>query len=486
MPSNEGTERPSRASLRRPNGRPQACEPCRKRKVACDNRQPVCRRCEKTSRGPDCQYIVDPRMSIVAPVTPAVVGVPPGSPTSSHASSRVHQPTAAVRRTSVSSSSFSPITDTPLSNPVTGPGYLGPTSFCGIYEEAEERLSLFREIACENARSHADAHIPTSSLPDLSPRTLETCLVVLRQIPLRKEAERLCAVYTNPNEMWYWLFGPRALASLYDTFGECLEDGKRSDIALADMAKRLCYNTSRPFPENEDEPKVWERQFSGDNFRWETLAILFTYWAFGTNVSTPVRCEIMQVPKLRHKMNDYLEGIDICIQLCRSLNNGNTFLLFVLFRRTILESMKSGDASPLVWRGQGDVVSHLTFLGLHAEPNPPTYVPTICSEWRRRLCYYVFNIDKVIAAFTGRPPAFSRRYLLTPWPLDLPDADLLSDKETLAKAAATQLDANGWNKSGIVGPSTICRARAIISTFRDEIFELAMGNGVGTTDELLW
>lgn len=42
--------------LRRPNGRMQACDPCRLRKVACDHQQPVCRRCVSRGQEDECVY----------------------------------------------------------------------------------------------------------------------------------------------------------------------------------------------------------------------------------------------------------------------------------------------------------------------------------------------------------------------------------------------------------------------------------------------
>lgn len=42
--------------LRRPNGRMQACDPCRLRKVACDHQQPVCRRCIGRGQEDECVY----------------------------------------------------------------------------------------------------------------------------------------------------------------------------------------------------------------------------------------------------------------------------------------------------------------------------------------------------------------------------------------------------------------------------------------------
>jgi hypothetical protein len=173
---------------------------------------------------------------------------------------------------------------------------------------------------------------------------LEICLSVLRKVPHREEGEKLCRIYANPNELWLRLVGHRTLDSFYDTFGYFLGHD-RTDAGLGEIAKRMCYNTSQPLSEDEEEPERWWQQFSGMNFRWEALGIIFTYWAFGTNVSTPLRAELLRDPRYKFHMTDYLEAVNLCVDVCRSLTNGNSFLLFFLLRRGILESMRSGDAS---------------------------------------------------------------------------------------------------------------------------------------------
>ncbi|KAL6407541.1 putative fungal specific transcription factor domain-containing protein [Ilyonectria robusta] len=138
-----------------------------------------------------------------------------------------------------------------------------------------------------------------------------------------------------------------------------------------------------------------------------------------------------------------------------------------------------------MWKLHGDTVSLLTFLGLHAcAPDGPKYVPTICSEWKRRVCAFVFIVDKLLASFTGRPPALSRRYMLTPLPLDLDNDVLLGDKVSLSQAMQ-QLNATGWNKNGVMTSSTIYRARTAIAFLKDELLEIAMGHGLERTVETL-
>lgn len=73
-----------------------------------------------------------------------------------------------------------------------------------------------------------------------------------------------------------------------------------------------------------------------------------------------------------------------------------------------------------------------TYLGIHAQPSSSPYTATAACEAQRRLISKVFVIDKVAASFSGRPPLLSRKYMLTPLPLDLSDETLLADSATLA------------------------------------------------------
>lgn len=467
--------------LRRPNGRPQACEPCRKRKVACDNHQPICRRCQKAARSVHCEYIVDSRMSIRTPLSP---GQPISAlPTSaSSASSPGHQ----IQEPRISDvGNIGATVDSLPRYPFIETGYLGPTSFCDIYEQAQENLSIPRGRSSGNSSTAGQVDTASSlKLPKLSPQTLERCVAVLRKVPRREEGERLCNSYSNPNEIWLGLVGHRVRDSFYDTFGQYLGDD-RTDSGLGQIAKRLCYNTSRTLLEDDKDPEQWVHQFSGPNLRWETMGIIFFYWANCTYLSTPLYAELLRNPQHKSDVTDYLEAMDFCIEISKSLTNGNSLLVFLLLRRGLLESMKSGDTSPLMWKLHSDTVSLLTFLGLHAcAPDGPKYTPTICSEWKRRVCAFVFIVDKLLASFTGRPPALSRRYMLTPLPLDLDNDVLLGYKASLSQAMQ-QLNAAGWNKNGVMTSSTIYRARTAIAFLKDELLEIAMGHGLERTVETL-
>src|SRR5277367_4626713 len=115
---------------RRRNGRPQACEPCRKRKIACDHTLPVCQRCKRRKTASACIYLaapmtqkleVDPELPNLSSL-PALDIASPGLQRSSiHSEST--PPKAAAQAILTNSSVF-----------------FGPTSFSAVFHENQEDL----------------------------------------------------------------------------------------------------------------------------------------------------------------------------------------------------------------------------------------------------------------------------------------------------------------------------------------------------------
>lgn len=171
------------------------------------------------------------------------------------------------------------------------------------------------------------------------------------------------------------------------------------------------------------------------------------------------------------------------------MDNINTLMVSLLFRRTILESQCTGDTSKfdtfnliplliriglMLWRSQGDLSAAATGLGLHRDryDNSP---PSITTEMRRRTWATVFSIDKTISAFTGRPPSLSHRYNMCPLPLDIDDEVLLASQEERIHAVSL-LDSNGWNTSGELTSATWSRAVMMQSLVLSEILEISLGS----------
>lgn len=128
-----------------------------------------------------------------------------------------------------------------------------------------------------------------------------------------------------------------------------------------------------------------------------------------------------------------------------------------------------------VWKLHAENIALLTFLGMHAEQSSLPYRPSAMSESRRRIFCGIFNSDKQLATFSGRPALLVRKFVSTPLPLDLSNEALLAGGDVL-DAAVSKLDTNGWNTEGKILPVTRLRARTMLSYIRDAILEIALGD----------
>ncbi|KAK7420576.1 hypothetical protein QQZ08_010335 [Neonectria magnoliae] len=405
-------ETPLSPLLRRSNGRPQACDPCRARKVACDHSQPTCKRCRK--RRQPCVYTVAPKPK------------------------------------------RNPLPRSPCSTP-TPPctGYLGFTSHSAVFEETRNSLTLVHGSRPVDAGPRRGPRVPRAEVP---PPLRGMILFVLRNLPGTAELGSVERTPCRPDD-WILKATRRIVEIIHQDFPTQLED----DAVLEDWARTICSNTARPFHETDVSSQDWIDQFAGPALRWESIGLLWTFWEIGfwegDTAQTIGAC------------------LKYCIEIALHFTPGNDVIAYLCYRRSTMVSIISGDASLSCWSCHSETVALVTFLGLHAESETKPYRPTLVSENRRRLFSHVFNIDKVMVSFTGRPPLLSRRYVSTPLPLDLPDEVLLADDEAVITRAVQALDDQGWNTEGRLHSATLLRARVMIAFIREELLEVALSNG---------
>ncbi|KAL6863627.1 N-terminal binuclear Zn cluster-containing/DNA binding domain-containing protein [Trichoderma novae-zelandiae] len=521
--------------LRRPNGRPVACDSCRARKVACDHRHPVCRRCADRGQEAECVYTSSaPRKGPVSRrASPREAGPSAGATTSQRDAAaaaprpagtgpmlRLGGPAAeqyrslrraeARRQASVEihagrtkgsafeSSSSSPLnpserrrdavasaTTTPgghlpsdrAATPLDqAPGYLGFTSYSSVFEETKNSLSMLQGFHAWLPQPITDRLRPgTSELSRcLYSPTREMCLVVLRGIPAPNTGY-IELVQESPfyRDGWQRVVAQRVLADLHERFGSRLGPC-RVDSQLEEIALFLSDNTTRPFHEVEPDPEKWIGQFTGPHLRWESLGFVFSY----NDLIFPEGDKAHGGLDSKSAQKEWIEVSRVCLGLCMDLSrrfaSANGLLAQLAHRRATLESIHAGDASYSTWRSTAESVALVTFLGMHAESNSPSYEPTLASESRRRLFAQLFVGEKDGVLFTGRPPRLSHRYAFTPLPLDLRDEDLLVGGEALERAVEG-LDENGWNTGGKIYSATVTRARCIVALIRDELVEIGIG-----------
>ncbi len=308
---------------RRRNGRQQACEPCRKRKVACDHQMPVCSRCKSGENPSSCVY------------TKQVVSKGRSTRTSS---------TATLRRTG---QPRRPTSDsTPLTPPTHKEGYLGVTSYKYAMCEAQLKMAPVPPPEDPPRQGNALELELSQSRIMCDDKTYEAAMRVLQAIPEKSLAYDLLKAHGNPNDGWCKLATLRLHDSLWNTFGSYL-DSDRSPESLFQLAMKLYDNSFKPLHEDYTDPKEWLASFSGYNMRWEAIGILFTQWSFGAIAYHQGRPESSS-----HLSSDYAGYVlkykncawDL-VDMTRNTASANTLLLYLMYRQEGLESIITGDDS---------------------------------------------------------------------------------------------------------------------------------------------
>ncbi|KAK3063144.1 hypothetical protein LTS18_002648 [Coniosporium uncinatum] len=123
----------------------------------------------------------------------------------------------------------------------------------------------------------------------------------------------------------------------------------------------------------------------------------------------------------------------------------------------------------------GELISSALALGLHENIQPSASIPFFLAELRKRAFASAYGDDKIASIFLGRPPRLSHRYCVIQAPLDLHEDELLSEGAEL-QSALNGLDADGWNKAGLVRRCGWVRVGLRSNIIREDILELSLGN----------
>jgi hypothetical protein len=189
-----------------------------------------------------------------------------------------------------------------------------------------------------------------TAVPDAA--AFEAAFSVLRIIPEQGGAKFLYARNVNPSDAWCRLAVDRLHDSLWKTLGHFLE-GERSNEALSQMALLLFQNSSKPLREDFTDPEEWYEAFSGINFRWESIGILFGYWTFGATSllenGNVEQCKSLGDHNRRKLMQMYKGGTTKCLDLCRLANSNNTMMVFLIHMSSLTASLITGDTGKLYY-----------------------------------------------------------------------------------------------------------------------------------------
>lgn len=297
--------------------------------MACDHTQPICRRCTKRRQEGECVYIISNDRSrapsaLRASSTPlASPRAPdPASPADYTRSPEPSHEIAVAAQPSV--------------------GYLGFTSYSSVFEETEHALGVTAATTTSSSGSNLGGASDASRRP--SPSILEACLKILCNVPETSNGIALFREFPTPFDGFPHVVAKRVVRSLYETFGRYL-GAQRNPRHLELVARKICANSSRPFSETEPDAEKWIAQFVGENIRWESLGILFTFWdLYQTEEGVP-RYVYHHKSKFTGRVVAIRQSLKLCAEVCNDLGAANSLLLHVSQKLCVAESTYSGDAS---------------------------------------------------------------------------------------------------------------------------------------------
>ena len=297
--------------------------------MACDHTQPICRRCIKRRQEGECVYIISNDRSRAPSVLRAS-----STPLRSPRRIPEHSPPPQLSR--------SPEPNVGITGAVQpSVGYLGFTSYSSVFEETENALGVTAATTTPNSGSN----VATSDASRrLSPAVLEACLRILRHVPETSRGIALFREFPTPFDGFPHVVAKRVVRSLYETFGRYL-GAQRNSRHLELVARKLCANSSRPFSETEPDAEKWIAQFVGENTRWESLGILFTFWDLYQTEDGVPRYMYHHKSKFTGRVLAIRESLKLCAEVCNELGAANSLLLHVSQKHCVAESTYSGDAS---------------------------------------------------------------------------------------------------------------------------------------------
>lgn len=449
----------SNSSLpRRRNGKQQACEPCRRRKLACDHTLPVCERCKKGQRVSQCIYITNPMSNASGRVDAAPTGI--ATPTSS-----TRETSAALQSQTNTKSPELDYEHRSSRNSVVNASssFLGATSFSHVFLENQDALE-------ESVDYDTDQHVF-----DLNDSSLDTELVSLGVRVLQRIPDKaICDLLLQKIKI---MDHSDLTHTVSDSFWNIVDHkaSSRSEDAMRTLSRRICHNSATVLRGNED-PQKWISSFTGMNLRWEALGLLLVHWSRGATdyVHSEFAVRFPSYPSRGHLCRSIKELATNCVTLTSRFLHANVITVDFLLWLNILETLVTGDTSLVMWRRHGDMCATVTSLGMHRDTDSSPNHISFMTEINRRTYHAANAMDKMISYFTGRPPLLHRQYSSTPLPLDISEADLLTSVDTL-KNAVSKLDENGWDTSDNVSRSTGSRVRAARARLREEVLEVALG-----------
>jgi hypothetical protein len=373
----------------RRNGKKQACEPCRKGKLACDHGAPHCGRCVRRKTTSKCIYHPAPMTRGKVPGTPTTTRVNQRADSTlanAHNQSQVQEvshnylnpgPVSVLEYHSIGIQTTGPAcsTENPFDQQHTFsnaryPGnsqtnwkkavyqrssrYYGPTSFSAVFSEHQAKLNEELLFIGEDVRKHPGSWLfgePLLGRQRPNTPVIRTTHVIkaLWNIPSRETCDKLFNSFKSMHDA---TLDPtmisHCISSLWSTFQTELGTA-RANEPLAIIADVLFINEETPLPPSPDDGMEWLQTFTGRNIRFEMLGILFSFFGMAylflqdwdPLFSAPEN-EGRDRKQSAWRMK---ECADVCLNMCDSAETVNFLVTALIFNVKVLESGCTGDES---------------------------------------------------------------------------------------------------------------------------------------------
>jgi len=379
----------SRIGYRR-NGKRQACEPCRKGKLACDHGAPFCGRCVRRKTTSRCIYhpapmtrnqpsttIPTPHHSpsiseqtgqLSSPLSAATSNLPPFQ-------SPVEVPCTATRDEGINPPQQPQVPDASAQKHVKkqdifstwkpkagwsdmvfrrSARYYGPTSFAAIFSEHQAKLNEDLLDIGEDIRKHPGAWpfgVPLLGRERPNGPTARTKQTVkaLLNIPTRDICEMLISKFDSIRELSLSPVMVRhCVTTLWSTFEEELS-GPREDEPMASIADVLFENEETPLACSSDDPTEWMNTFMGPNIRFEMMGMLFCFFGLGF-LTLQDWDPVFKLPENDERDRKQTawrmkECAGVCLKMCDDSETVNYLVTALILSLKRLETGCTGDDS---------------------------------------------------------------------------------------------------------------------------------------------
>lgn len=98
-------------------------------------------------------------------------------------------------------------------------------------------------------------------------------------------------------------------------------------------------------------------------------------------------------------------------------------------------------------------------------------LPFFLAQIRRRALALTYNLDKSMSEMVGCPPRMLKRYIDCEMPLDLMEAELLSEPPLSSEQLHELLREDGWSREARHTASMHARVRFMLAKFREEVLD---------------